>query len=226
MSKLSNTFPVSKDGEDYLKNKFKANIKLSLLGVPKSKKLNKRSKDGVIRIVSCSYIVERKRLNLIFEGLNSVCRKNKSIVIEWTHIGDGPDKSKLEALITNSSVNNLSVVFFGELNNEDVHLFYENNPVDLFINTSEKEGTPVSIMEAISYGIPIIATAFGGNKEVVSKGAGFLLPINPKPYDFDKIIIEFLNSDINKLRLDSLNVWSQYYNSETNYKRFCLQLLN
>lgn len=226
LSKLNNTFPVSKDGEDYLKNKFDANVQLSLLGVPKPRKKNKRSNDGIIRVVSCSYIVERKRLNLIFEGLNWVCKKNKSIEILWTHIGDGPNKSNLNALITNSSVKNLNVVLLGELNNKDVHLFYENNPVDLFVNTSEKEGTPVSIMEAISYGIPILATAFGGNKEVVSKGAGFLLPINPNPFDFDKIMIEFLNSDIDKLRLDSLNVWNQNYNSDVNYKRFCLQLLN
>ena len=41
--------------------------------------------------------------------------------------------------------------------------------IDLFINTSSSEGVPVSIMEALSVGIPIIATDVGGTKEIVTK---------------------------------------------------------
>ncbi len=52
---------------------------------------------------------------------------------------------------------------------DDLMLFFKENSVDLFINASITEGTPVSIMEAISCGIPIIATDVGGNPEIVSE---------------------------------------------------------
>jgi len=48
------------------------------------------------------------------------------------------------------------------LPHNDVLNYYASNPVDVFINTSSSEGLPVSIMEAMSFGIPVIATNVGG----------------------------------------------------------------
>lgn len=52
------------------------------------------------------------------------------------------------------------------------------NDFDLFVNMSLSEGIPVSIMEAISFGIPIIATNVGGNAEIVNDETGVLIPVN------------------------------------------------
>ena len=51
------------------------------------------------------------------------------------------------------------------------------NDFDLFVNMSLSEGIPVSIMEAISFGIPIIATNVGGNAEIVNDETGVLIPL-------------------------------------------------
>ena len=56
---------------------------------------------------------------------------------------------------------------WGFQDNEKIMDFYRNNPIDIFINVSTNEGVPVSIMEAISFGIPIIATNVGGTNEIV-----------------------------------------------------------
>ena len=66
----------------------------------------------------------------------------------------------------------------GHYPNEELLRYYGSNHVDLFINTSSTEGVPVSIMEAQSFGIPVIATDTGGVKEVVTEGTGSLLPVD------------------------------------------------
>lgn len=45
----------------------------------------------------------------------------------------------------------------------------------MFINVSSSEGLPVSIMEACSFGIPIIATNVGGTAEIVQAGVNGIL---------------------------------------------------
>lgn len=49
------------------------------------------------------------------------------------------------------------------LGNQLVYDFYRNNDVDVFVNLSESEGIPVSIIETISFGVPVVATDVGGN---------------------------------------------------------------
>jgi colanic acid/amylovoran biosynthesis glycosyltransferase len=63
----------------------------------------------------------------------------------------------------------------GNVENSKILDFYSENYVDLFINFSEFEGVPVSIMEAQSAGIPVLATKVGGTSEIVSSDNGFLV---------------------------------------------------
>ncbi|MCK7489734.1 MAG: glycosyltransferase [Anaerotruncus sp.] len=113
------------------------------------------SSDGLLRIVTCSYIVPLKRLELFVSSLMKVSRK-----VIWTHIGDGQDKGKIFELSTKLP-NNIQSNFLGHLENKDVLDYYQNNPVDLFVNVSSYEGVPVSIMEALSFGIEPVATDKG-----------------------------------------------------------------
>ena len=103
---------------------------------------------------------------------------------------------------------------------------YKNTPADLFMNLSEKEGTPVSLMESISCGIPILVTAFGGNKEIAEAGAGFTLPENPTETQVgDMIKAIILKEDLEVYRERAIGVWKQNYWSQLNYQKFCNTLL-
>ena len=104
--------------------------------------------------------------------------------------------------------------------------YYENFPVDLFVNVSTKEGTPVSIMEAISFSIPVMASAFGGNKEIIEKGAGVLLPENPTTTDISNSLTKLIKSDQVRLRSNAKKVWENFYNCEKNYSDFCNDLFS
>jgi len=85
---------------------------------------------------------------------------------------------------------NVDYKFLGRLDHVEVFSYFKNNPVDVLINTSSSEGLPVSIMEAMSFGIPIIATDVGGTSEPVTDKTGILIPGDCSPED----VSEALNS--------------------------------
>jgi colanic acid/amylovoran biosynthesis glycosyltransferase len=68
----------------------------------------------------------------------------------------------------------VTYAFTGELRPEQVRSLYETQPFDAFINTSKSEGIPVTIMEALYAGIPVIAPAIGGIPELVDSEVGCL----------------------------------------------------
>ena len=106
-------------------------------------------------------MIPRKRVGLILKGIIAAANQVNQ-QIEWYHIGDGPDKQKI---INHTLPPNVSVNLLGNLSYEEMMDLYKNNPADLFMNLSEKEGTPVSLMESISCGIPILVTAFEETKK-------------------------------------------------------------
>lgn len=87
-------------------------------------------------------------------------------------VGDGPDRQELEAQARTRGVGD-RVLFLGY--REDVADLLAC--CDLFVLPSLYEGLPLSILEAMAAGKPVIASAIGGNDEVVAHGGtGLLVP--------------------------------------------------
>jgi glycosyltransferase involved in cell wall biosynthesis len=85
-------------------------------------------------------------------------------------IGDGPERGTLEQLIRQRKLTDC-VRLLGSRN--DVARLLST--ADLFLLTSISEGIPLTVLEAMSAGLPIISTRVGGIAEVVSDGVtGFL----------------------------------------------------
>lgn len=76
--------------------------------------------------------------------------------------GDGDCKDKLTSF-SDENLSNVSVKFHGMV--QDRNFIY--NSFDLLIVTSETEGLSLAIMEAMAFGIPVIATDVGGNSRLV-----------------------------------------------------------
>ena len=111
----------------------------------------------------------------------------------------------------------------GQVSNTELMEYYNSNHVDLFLNTSSSEGIPVSIMEAQSFGIPVIATDTGGVKELVKEGTGSLLPIDFDPEDLSKLIEYYTTlteEEVVKTRMNSYNNWKSNFNAASNYSEF------
>jgi glycosyltransferase involved in cell wall biosynthesis len=216
--------PIAEDGRKYLINHYpdiqSDKIHLSRLGVF-DKGLNpERKDDDIFHLLSCSYLVPVKRVNLIVEAL-----KHLDFEIQWTHIGAGRlfDNIKSEA---ENMPSNVRTNFLGMLSNREVMDFYRQNHVDLFINVSASEGVPVSIMEALAFGIPVMATDVGGTAEIVDNQVGKLLEANVSAQEIAEAIKSFAFSQTSSFRNNARNRWNERSNAEKNYKEFMAFLQN
>ena len=230
-SRLDKIYTISTHGYNYLTklvgNNLNSKIQISRLGTPGHVSGKQNRSDESHLIVSCSFLRETKRVHLIVEALAHIT----SVNVHWIHFGDGHLRNSLEQLAKSSlsSKGNIRYIFYGEIINQELHHFYSENYVSLFINTSASEGIPVTIMEAMSYGIPVIAPNVGGVSELVSEENGF---IYPKDYPAEKIAL--LIGDIlaappahyQALRARAYNTWNTRYNADRNFSTFVADLLS
>ena len=188
-------------------------------------RLHKKESDKKY-LVTCSGLRPVKRLDLFAEGFVLASKQNEDI--HWVCMGDGEEKNKNIDVINQNSLCD-RVTFMGDLSNDDVYKYYEGTDVFCFVNTSSSEGIPVSIMEAISYGIPVIATDVGGSGEIVNSSNGILLSKDCTKEDVSKAILKLCNlneEDYHRLRLNSRSKWEKEYNADDNYEKWVSILLN
>jgi glycosyltransferase involved in cell wall biosynthesis len=218
MKYCKNVYAVSKNGKDYLlaKNIFREKLKLSYLGTYDYGK-NPFNKQCRITIVSCSNIIELKRVDLIPEILKQV-----TIPVKWVHFGSGEYYSKIKEKIEKLN-DNIEIELKGHVKNNEIIKFYKSIPVHLFIHLSQSEGgVPVAIQEAASFGIPILGTDAGGIPEIVNKHTGILLENDFKINKVAKIINKFQYSKYNSLKFRNgvRLFWEHNFNAENNYEKF------
>ena len=221
---LDEIYCISCDGIRYLEEKypeFREKFKLSRLGTINTNDFNnKRGNRDTFKIVSCSSVIEIKRIDRIIDALSEI----REVNLEWTHFGDGKLLCQIQNYAEEKLPANIRYNFMGFFSNTEVMEFYKTNEYDLFINTSETEGIPVSIMEAMSFGIPVVATDVGGTKEIViDRYNGRLLKKNFQIRELNDLIFFFL--EMNKITYqqyarNAYSFWLKYFNAERNYKKF------
>jgi glycosyltransferase involved in cell wall biosynthesis len=225
-NKLDFIFFISEHGRKYFVDKIgfmSPRLSVSYLGVKTPESISFDSSNSeIFTIVSCSNLSPLKRVDLIIEALSLV---NSEKRIRWFHFGDGPLRTDLQniAEIRLGPKQNILYEFKGQIPNSEIMKFYTNNKVDLFLNTSTSEGIPVSMMEAQSFGTPVIATDTGGVSELVTPGTGFLLPVNLKPEDLAEKICLFLNmpeGGMKKIRNNAYENRKSKFDADKNYREF------
>jgi colanic acid/amylovoran biosynthesis glycosyltransferase len=176
-------FTVSQHGRRYLDHAHPdtaERVEVARLGVMDPGFLNPGSVDGVFRVVSCSFMEKLKRLDKLIAALRELSSLRPELRLHWHHLGDGPQRAALEEAARDLLPANVAWTFHGHLPNAGVLAFYRDHPVDAFVNVSASEGVPVSIMEALACGIPVVAPAIGGIPELVSTANGALLRADPE----------------------------------------------
>lgn len=225
---LDRTFFVSKHGVNFYKDFFRelpSNISLAPLGTSIIKSNTKqKSYDNKI-LLSISNIVAIKRINLIIEALSLI----NDMSITWLHIGDGELRNEITDYANDKlkDKRNIGYHFLGQMSNSEVHKFLASTKIDLFINVSEIEAIPVSIREAMSYGIPCLATNVGGTNEIVNEKTGFLLDANPKPEKIMKEIEKYFllpQNSVENFKINAYKYWKQNFSSEVVYPKFIKEI--
>ena len=114
--------------------------------------------------------------------------KNKEHDIGFLMVGSGRDESKFKK----ASEDLDNVYFAGQVENIGDYL----NAFDVFIFPSRHEGLGSTLLDALDFGIPIIASDIGGIPEIIEhKVNGFL--IDPNKPEFFKALLELFN-DVDK----------------------------
>lgn len=124
------------------------------------------------RMIYVGRLANVKGLPVMLDALAQV--KKQLNEVELLLIGDGPDRTALEAQSKQLGLSD-QVRFLGYQSPEQVREYLQQ--CDLFVMSSFAEGVPVVLMEAMAVGLPVIATHIAGVSELVEDNvSGFLVP--------------------------------------------------
>lgn len=227
LSEVDHLYTVSLKSRDYLRQKyphFSNKVDTRHLGVT----------EGILKvpyrkpfiIVSCSTVRKLKRIDIIIEALAILEEKN--IKFKWYHIGNGPQFDEIY-IKAKKRLKKQSFEFVGLIPNGEVRIFYKRKEANLFINTSESEGIPVSIMEAMSYSIPVVASNVGGTVEIVkNEYNGYLVDEFRNPVVIASLVqnlIEMSEESYQKYCVAAYETWKTNWNAQQLYKSFSDELI-
>lgn len=169
---FQNVVAVSKDIKDGFVNQYgfsEDKVKMIHNGIEVPEHISaKRHKEAFV-IGSLGRFFTVKDYPLMVEVAREVLKSRDSI--RFVLAGDGPEKLKILGLIEKYKMQS-SFLLPGFSN--DASSFYQE--LDLYLNTSLHEGIPISVLEAMSHGIPVVAPNVGGFEEILEDGVeGFLI---------------------------------------------------
>ena len=124
-----------------------------------------------INITVVSRLVSHKNIKKIIRAISDL----NDPLIYLNIIGDGPELNQLQKISLESN-NKDNIIFHGKLNRDDInHIFLKS---DIYIQASNYEGLPHSLLEAMSYGIPVLCTPVGECKEILgNEDRGYMLDL-------------------------------------------------
>lgn len=158
-----------------------AKIKVHRMGVDCDKfKFRPRSIEHAqkIRLVSVARLVEKKGIEY---GIKAIAKlKQSDRLVEYSIVGDGPLRAELESLVESLGLA-ANVHFLGSKTHAELLKILDDSHVLLLpsvtSSTGDREGIPVSGMEAMAMGMPVVATHHSGIPELVEDDVtGFLVP--------------------------------------------------
>jgi glycosyltransferase involved in cell wall biosynthesis len=104
-----------------------------------------------------------KNHSLFLEAISFLLAEKREIRARFLVVGDGELRKDLEEMTTELALAD-RVIFTGWI--KDLKSFYAD--LDILALTSNNEGTPVAVIEAMAAGVPVIVTDVGGVRELIS----------------------------------------------------------
>ena len=135
----------------------------------------KREKRDNFTFVSVGNLIQIKGFDLLIEAFAEAFKDDKSVSLKI--VGDGPERTNLQNIVNQCNVND-KITFLGEICREKLRDVYKES--DAFVLTSRSETFGVAYIEAMTTGMPVIATACGGPNDFVNEQNGYLIPVDNK----------------------------------------------
>lgn len=128
-------------------------------------------KNAVLNILFVGRLVKLKRPDLFVKLASLLENELPNHKLNFQVAGDGPLRAELEQFAADLKLKQNQVSFLGWQNEMDE--IYRR--ADILVLTSEYEGSPNVLLEAMSFSVPAIATNVGGVAEILNASNGFLL---------------------------------------------------
>ena len=126
---------------------------------------------------------QEKRVDRCFGLVKAIATAYPLKHICWIHVGDGNLMPSLKKSIATTELPpNLTIDLRGAVENESVQGIYISEKIDWCMLLSDSEGgCPITLCEALSYGVPVVATEVGGIPEIVTPEVGITVPAGTSP---------------------------------------------
>ncbi|WP_022890744.1 glycosyltransferase [Agromyces italicus] len=222
-------YPVADSASNYLRARYPAfarKVQTRRLGSPAVTASVRASREQ-LRIVTCSTVRGLKRLDVIADAVGILRSAGHDVV--WTHIGGGKqsDVDRLTRHVERLKLQEFCA-FLGHLSNIEVRQWYAGNRATVFVNASSSEGVPVSIMEAMSVGLPVVATDVGGTRELITADMfqGLVAAGADGSVLADRLLALFALTDSQYAAVAhaSRAAWEENWNADSNYRSFAHEI--
>ena len=168
--------------------------------------------NNIIQLLVVSRLVSQKNIDSIIKAVKVM--ENENIILDI--VGDGSEINNLKLLVKKYELDK-KINFIGKIENTKLSQYLKN--ADIFIQASNYEGLPHSILEAMNYEIPILSTDVGGCSVLLNKGErGYIIPIPVSEVEISegiRTIINNKNEAKSKAKL-AKNYLNQEHNFNTN----------
>ncbi len=165
-------------------------------------------------ILTVRRLVYKNGIDTLIESAKIALKQNPTLI--FLTVGTGPDRDMIQAKIQESGIaNNFKLVGF--VSDTELPAYY--NAADIFVLPSKSgEGLPLVALEAMSTGLPVIATDVGGIAEVMVEDHSKLVP-NGQPEEMANAILELAKTDLTAAKTGVRAVTERDFSWEQNIKR-------
>ena len=170
---------------------------------------NKVFQNSIIQLLVVSRLVTQKNIDSIIKAVKVM--ENEGIILNI--VGDGSEINNLKNLVENYELEE-KVNFIGKIENAKLNEYLRS--ADIFIQASNYEGLPHSILEAINYEIPILSTEVGGCSVLLNKGErGYIIPLPISETGISDGIRTIINNK--KEAMSKAKVAKEFLNQQHNF---------
>ncbi len=144
---------------------------------------HKSSARGNIIVIFVARLVPAKRLDRFMQALGLARRKQQNL--KGVVIGDGPERQKWESKVTGFGLTKEDICFLGTRSDVVDQL----GVADMLVSSSDEEGFPNVLLEAMAAGLPIVTTPAGDAPSLVHDGInGYVVPFDDPMAMADRIV--------------------------------------
>lgn len=176
-------------------------------------------------VLSCANFFKYKRLNIVADAIRLLI--NEIPEIRWVHYGDGPLRTKMQEEYSDIKE---YFEFKGGRPHEEVLDYLKSGEPSVFVSASATEGLPVSVMEAIGYSVPVVATDVNATCEAVITGkTGTLVNSDITGEELAKAILKYYKMDketYNNISKSAYKYWKEKFDCRKNSQILAEKLMS